>query len=79
MDEYRFRVDFLEEAKEFLNDQSEKQERKSSITFGKLVVSTTTNCLKSFKTKFGNLGQSTAEHIIGYLLFGTKQITLTQW
>ncbi len=28
MDEYRFRVDFLEEAKEFLNDQSEKTRKK---------------------------------------------------
>ena len=34
---------------------------------------------KNFKTKFGNLGQNTASHIIDSLRFGTKQTKKTLW
>lgn len=36
MDEYKFRVEFLEDAKQFLDELDEKHETKSITTFGKL-------------------------------------------
>ena len=58
MDQYKFRVQFLEDANEFLAELDEKQEKKYFTTFDKPETRTIMNFFFNLKTKFGNLEQN---------------------
>lgn len=72
MDDYKFRVDFLDDVKQFLTILTKRVERKSFTIFGKHEAQTTKNCLKSYKTKFGSLELNTTKLTSDFLPFGTK-------
>lgn len=72
MDEYKFRVEFLEDAKQFLDNLDEKAREKSITIFGKPESRTTRDFLKNFWARFGNFEQSIAKPIIAFLRFGIK-------
>lgn len=78
MDNYKFRVEFLEEAKEFLDKLDKKQELRQFTIFEKQEVQTIKSFSKNFKRKFGTLGQNSTKLITDCSLFGTKPINQIQ-
>lgn len=71
--EYRFRVEFSEEAKGFLDTLEEKRGKRSFITFGNLVAGMTKIFSKNLEMKFGNSELHIISHITDSLHSGTKQ------
>ena len=78
MDNFKFRVLFLKEAKEFLDGLDEKARNKISIIFGKHEVIMIKNCLRNYKMISGNFEVNTIKLTSDYLLFGIKQIAMIQ-
>ena len=68
MSDCKFRVDFLEDAKTFLDSLDEKS-RDMFIIFGKQEVRMIKNFSRNYKTRFGNLEQSIKNHIFDFSLF----------
>jgi Alpha/beta hydrolase of unknown function (DUF1057). len=78
MNDYKFRVIFLDEAKEFLDGLNEKQEIRLFTTFGSQEVLITMSCSKNFRTRFGNLEHLTISHITDFLHFGINRRKMKQ-
>lgn len=73
---HRFRVEFLEEAKLFLDNLDEKTRTKIVYNIWKARSSNDKELLKNLKAKYGNLEQSITKRTIDFLLFGIKKIRL---
>ena len=74
MNEQKFRVDFLDDAKKFLDNLDEKSREKIIYSIWKASSTNDKELFKKYKTKFGNLEQNTAKRITDFLPFGTKLI-----
>lgn len=74
MDEQKFRVEILEEAKQFLDSLDEKSREKIIYNIWKAQRTNDNELFKSCKAKFGSLERNTTELTSDFLLFGTRPI-----
>lgn len=72
MDEQKFRVEVLEDAKQFLDGIDEKSREKIITTFGKPKEQMIKNFLKSYKTKFGSSELNTTKLTSDFFAFWNK-------
>lgn len=73
MSEYKFRVQFLEEAKSFLDELDEKSRDKVIYNIWKARGSNDKELFKKLQDEFGNLERYSIKRIIAFLHFGIKQ------
>ena len=79
MDGYKFRVNFLEEAKTFLDELDDKAREKIIYNiYGNLEAQMIKNYLKSFKMKFGSFVLFTTRPITDFLHFGIRVKRMTR-
>jgi len=78
MDEQKFRVEILEEAKLFLDSIDEKSREKIIYNIWKAQRTNDKEVLKNCKTKFGRLGLNTTKLTSDFLPFGTRRTKKTQ-
>ena len=79
MDEYKFRVEFLEDAKQFLDGLDDKVRNKIYYNIWKARITNDKELFKKLQGKIGNLKQSSANRIIAFLLSGTKPTVKIRW
>lgn len=79
MEQFKFRVQFLEEAKIYLDGLEEKTRDKILSISGNQDPSMIRSYLKNFIMKFGNLEQNIINFILDFLRFGIKQRILIHW
>lgn len=70
----KFHVQFLEEASEFLDSLDEKARDKVIYNIQKARFSNDNELFKNLRMKFGSSGPCITKPIIGFLLFGTRQV-----
>lgn len=71
--EPKFKVEFLEDVKLFLDELDEKARAKSFIIFGKREALMIKNFSKNYKVKFGSLELCSTKPISVCLHFGIQQ------
>ena len=68
----KFKVEFLEEAVEFIENLDEKVRDKIIYNLNKAKFSNDKELFKKLRVKFGNLGHCTTRPTTGFLHFGTR-------
>ena len=70
--DYKFRIEFLEEAKEFLDGLDEKSRDKIVYNIWKSRSTNDKELFKKLQDEIWELEQNIIKHIIGFLHFGTS-------
>ncbi len=74
MDNYKFRVDFLDDAKEFLDELDEKARQKIIYNIWKSRSTSDKELFKKLQDEIWELEQNTTSFITDFSHFGTKKI-----
>lgn len=78
MDEQKFRVEILEEAKLFLDSLDEKSRNKIVYNIWKAQRTNDKELFKKLQERFGSLGLNTTKLTSAFLPFGTRLTKKTQ-
>jgi hypothetical protein len=70
-----FETRFLEEAEEFISELDSKAVKKIFYNIDLAAQTNDPRLLKKLKMKYGSFGQNMQDFNLGYLHFGTRQIT----